>query len=165
MPHKVVRPAKLEVRTLPRAPLRPLRGFTRLTSQDRSLYLKTWLTLVVISALLEVLGYDRTHRLLSYFLPLNSAPVSNSKDILAYACRVGSFAQIAGRYIPLNGTCLRQSLTVWWLLRLEALPAELRIGVNCAEDFKAHAWVELNDRPINDGVDVSKRFSAFSRVC
>ena len=80
---------------------------------------------------------------------------------MSYALRLGRLARIAGRYVPANGSCLRQSLLVWWLLRRKGLPAELRIGVQKQEGFAAHAWVELARQPVNDAPDVAERFAPF----
>jgi transglutaminase-like putative cysteine protease len=80
---------------------------------------------------------------------------------MSYALRLGRLARIAGRYVPTNGSCLRQSLLVWWLLRRKGVPAELRIGVRTQEGFTAHAWVEVGGQPVNDAADVAERFAAF----
>ena len=80
---------------------------------------------------------------------------------MSYALRLGRLTRIAGRYVPANGSCLRQSLLVWWLLRRKGVPAELRIGVRKQEGFAAHAWVELAGQPVNDAPDVAERFAPF----
>jgi hypothetical protein len=89
--------------------------------------------------------------------PANTVPDA----AMSYALRLGRFARIAGCYVPTNGSCLRQSLLVWWLLRRQGVPAELRIGVRKQEGFAAHAWVEVGDQPVNDAPDVAERFAPF----
>ncbi len=81
--------------------------------------------------------------------------------VLAYALRLGRLARIAGRYVPANGSCLRQSLLVWWLLRRKGMPAVLRIGVQKQDGFSAHAWVEVAGQPVNDAPHVAERFAPF----
>jgi hypothetical protein len=74
---------------------------------------------------------------------------------------IGAFSRIAARHLPLDTSCLRQSLVVWWLLRRRGLPAVLRMGANNDDGFRAHAWVELDGRPVNDRPDVAERFRVF----
>jgi len=140
---------------------RRLRNFLELSAADRVLLLKLWLLLPLVAVLLRLLDYPRTLRLLSRWLP--AAPLQNESPeaSLPYALRLGRLTRIAGRYVPTNGSCLRQSLLVWWLLRRKGLPAELRIGVSKQEGFSAHAWVEVASQPVNDAPDVTERFAPF----
>jgi hypothetical protein len=89
--------------------------------------------------------------------PTNSV----SEAAMSYALRLGRLTRIAGRYVPTNGSCLRLSLLVWWLLRRKGVPAELRIGVRQHGGFSAHAWVELAGQAVNDAPDVAERFAPF----
>ena len=61
-------------------------------------------------------------------------------------------------YAPLAGNCLSRSLTLWWLLRRHGVAADVRLGVNLAEGFAAHAWVEWQGQVLNDTPDVSSRY-------
>ena len=123
--------------------------------------LKLWFLLPMVAVLLRLLDYPRTLRLLSRWLPADPRQNEIPEDAMAYALRLGRLAKIAGRYVPTNGSCLRQSLLVWWLLRRRGVPAELRIGVQKQEGFSAHAWVELDGQPVNDAPDVAERFAPF----
>jgi hypothetical protein len=143
---------------------RRLRKFLELSLADRALLLKLWILLPMVAALVRLLDYPRTLRLLSRWLPAVPRKNEIPEDAMAYALRLGRLAKIAGRYVPTNGSCLRQSLAVWWLLRRMGVPAELRIGVSKHEGFAAHAWVELAGKPVTDGMDVTKRFAAFDVV-
>lgn len=140
---------------------RRLRKFLELSPEDRVLFLKLWSLLPFVAASLRLLGYPRILRLLSRWSP--AAPVQDkiSEDSKSYALRLGQLARMAGRYVPTNGSCLRQSLLIWWLLRREGVPAELRIGVRALEGFTAHAWVEVGGQPVNDAPDVAERFAPF----
>lgn len=58
------------------------------------------------------------------------------------------------------GTCLPQSLTLLWLMRREGLDAEIVLGARLVNgQLEAHAWVECDRIPINDGADVRTRFA------
>ena len=140
---------------------RRLRKFLELSPEDRVLFLKLWSLLPLVAALLRLLDYPRTLRLLSRWSPAASPRVDLPQDSMSYALRLGRLARMAGRYVPTNGSCLRQSLLVWWLLRRKGMPAELRIGVRTQEGFTAHAWVEVDGQPVNDAPDVAERFAPF----
>jgi hypothetical protein len=71
---------------------------------------------------------------------------------------------IAVRYAPHRGTCLSQSLTLWWLLRCQGIESDLRVGVrSVGEQFQAHAWIEYQGQPVNEMQDVKSRFVAFAK--
>ena len=125
------------------------------------LLLTLWPLIVFVAALLRLLDYPRTVRLLSRWSPTVRVQDDISEDAMSYALRLGRLARIAGRYVPTNGSCLRQSLVVWWLLRRKGMPAELRIGVQTGGGFAAHAWVEVDGHPVNDAPDVAERFAPF----
>lgn len=63
---------------------------------------------------------------------------------------------------PLRGNCLSESLTLQHLLNRSGHACTLRIGARrSATGLEAHAWVELNGIPVNDGADVAERFPPF----
>ena len=52
---------------------------------------------------------------------------------------------------PFKITCLKESLTIWFLLRLLKINSDIQLGVSKTEDdFNAHAWVECQNEIIND---------------
>ena len=53
----------------------------------------------------------------------------------------------AGRYVP-GGTCLAQSLALARMLGKRGIAADVRVGVLTVPAFHAHAWVEVQGRPI-----------------
>lgn len=110
------------------------------------------LGLPVISLMLRAVGFSRTLAWIerhSAALP-TKAPTSND---LASAERLAQLVDIAGRHGPISATCLRQSLLLHGLLRRRGLLPQLRIGVRRQEDgIDAHAWVELQGRPLGQAV-------------
>ncbi|MEZ5581714.1 MAG: lasso peptide biosynthesis B2 protein [Candidatus Competibacteraceae bacterium] len=125
-----------------------------------------WLALVLtfVACLIRLVNFRRTYRLLERWSPTARIQHEIPDETIAYAQKLGQLAQITGRYLPFNASCLRQSLSVWWLLRLKRVPAELRIGVRNEGAFAAHAWVELGGRLVNESADTRERFMAFDRV-
>ena len=130
-----------------------------LSFRDRILFVKVWVLLCCVALLLRLLDYKRTSLLLERLSLSRAWQANTTEDGMAYALRLGRLTQVSGRYVPANGTCLRQSLLVWWLLRRKGLQAELRIGVRKHPAFVAHAWVELDGLPVNDDFDVGKRIT------
>lgn len=68
----------------------------------------------------------------------------------------------AARNGPCTGTCLQQSIVLCWLLRLQGLKGDLRVGVRRQEHrLDAHAWVEYRGVVLNDDADVRQTFAPF----
>ncbi len=64
-----------------------------------------------------------------------------------YARRIGA----AARRHPLPVACLQRSLVLHYWLRADGVPSEFRIGVRKEDGvLKAHAWIEIDGRPINE---------------
>jgi len=63
----------------------------------------------------------------------------------------GRWIGTAARFHVLRPQCLHQSLVLHSWLRHQGLPSEMRIGVRYdRNELKAHAWVELAGRVVND---------------
>jgi hypothetical protein len=58
--------------------------------------------------------------------------------------RVVWLVEVAGRYTPVNGTCLKKALVLSWILGRRGIATTLRIGVARHEgtSLTAHAWLE-----------------------
>jgi hypothetical protein len=71
-------------------------------------------------------------------------------------------ALVAGRKV-VGALCLGRSLLLWFLLRRRGMDAVLVVGSMSAVDdeWMAHAWVELDDRPVNDAPDVAEHYVSF----
>lgn len=52
------------------------------------------------------------------------------------------------RPLPVDDRCLVRSLTLLRLLSRRGLPATVVIGVRTEPEFAAHAWVEMEGRPV-----------------
>jgi hypothetical protein len=106
----------------------------------------------------EVLvAYALTRRLLASGAPLRAAgpgplaPVDGTRPPLSAraAARVAERARRVLRFtLRREPTCLALSLVVARLLRRRGTEARLVIGVTGAEDFTAHAWVEVDDQAV-----------------
>jgi len=70
---------------------------------------------------------------------------------------------IAATHGLVRGNCVVRSLALLWLLRRRGVAAALRIGVRLAgATLFAHAWVEVDGRPINDRADIGQYYLPFA---
>lgn len=111
-----------------------------------------WLPWIALQ--LRLRGFEAVHRA--------SRPAAarhaDAPDPRATARLVG----IAARHGLVRGNCLSQSLALKRLLDRQGIPSELRIGARRAgAALEAHAWIEHEGRPLNDGADVAARFPPF----
>jgi hypothetical protein len=76
-------------------------------------------------------------------------------------CRM---VRAALRYSLTEFSCLEESLTLWYLLRKQGIPACLRIGVRKEnEKFEAHAWVEHGGEALNQDEAMHRHYAAFEQ--
>lgn len=135
--------------------------FGAMSGQRRHLLIGAWLTLPAIDLSLRCLGLARTQRLLartsSFGRESGDVPQPDAETLAAAEDRAAVIA-LAGRYALINGTCLRQSLLLWWLLRRQGNAPVIRIGVSKRAGFRAHAWVELHGRPLGQKSEYRAEF-------
>lgn len=128
---------------------------------ERRLLVLLALLLPLADVLIRLLGALRSVRMLGCFRP--KTPVTHQLpqfSEIEYAHRLAWLTGVAARHGLYRGTCLRQSLVLWWLLRRCGLPVELHIGSTLtAGRMDAHAWVTLGADVLNDSADVSTRYA------
>lgn len=94
---------------------------------------------------------------LSDFNALNKAeaasPTAQVKQII-------KLSEIAGRFHIRKMNCLRRCLSQKQMLAKRGFNASMHIGVNIDEGkLKAHAWLSLQGKVINDHKDTLRRYS------
>lgn len=65
-------------------------------------------------------------------------------------------------WYPKRALCLQRSSVTTCLLRDGGIPAQMIIGVQQVP-FKAHAWVEVNGRVVNERFDIQAVFAVLER--
>ena len=70
---------------------------------------------------------------------------------------------VAAAFFPGRAICLEQSVACYVLLRRYGHPADLRVGVQ-PYPFRAHAWVDVDGRPVLDNEDELVKFLPFPGV-
>ena len=143
-----------------------LEQWRALAPGERRLLVQLAAQLPLTGAMLRLLGFRRTHRLLSLS---GGATTEQGGEVSAAswiaAKRVARLVSIASRHGPYRPTCLRQSLVLWQTLRRRGLPAQLRIGVGRPDGrMVAHAWVELGERVVNERPSIGADYAAYAHL-
>lgn len=117
--------------------------------------LRCFAVLAAVRLSLKIAGFRRTVRWAQRLGRL-ARPGLVRPDVEAQARAVA----VAAAFFPGRAICLEQSITLFVILRRREVPAVLRIGVQ-PYPFAAHAWVELDGRPIYENEDDLVKFVAF----
>jgi len=134
-----------------------------LTWQERWLLLQAFVFLPLIAAALHLMNYQRLRSLLLRFSPVPDDIYEDAA--LHLATSISRLVQAATSRMPFTISCLVRSTTLWWFLRRQRIPSDIRIGVNQQQDtFHAHAWVEINGVVLNDRADIHEQYFAFEQI-
>jgi hypothetical protein len=113
---------------------------------------------------LRLRGYGKTFASLQKRVPPATKEKDNrpgEREEVRAAC---GMVIAALRYSFLQYTCLEESLTLWYVLRKEGIPACLRIGVRKEnEKLEAHAWVEHRGEALNQDEAMHRHYAAFEQ--
>jgi hypothetical protein len=113
---------------------------------------------------LRLRGYGKTFTWLQRRIQFQSKVGETrpeSRDQMQVTCRM---VRAALRYSLAQFSCLEESLTLWYLLRKQGIPACLRIGVlKENEKFEAHAWVEHAGEALNQDEAIHQHYAAFDQ--
>jgi hypothetical protein len=129
---------------------------------SRSRFLLLWLTL---RAYLELLRVDM--RLARSGFPLvyekvRTYPVRKNRSGARLAEDVCHTVDLACVFYFKEVRCLQRSAAATTLLRASGIPAEMVIGVE-PFPFRAHAWVEVGGRIVNDKPYTSEMYTVMDR--
>jgi hypothetical protein len=141
------------------------RKFRLLSQLERRLLLQSLLLLPLNGLALRVASLKRWQSILARLSPVENLSIETlSESEIEIARAAVRMARAASRHGLYRATCLPESLTIWWLLRRQAIESRLRFGARKqGEHLEAHAWVEINGIPLNDSADVEQRFMPFKR--
>ncbi|WP_367268231.1 lasso peptide biosynthesis B2 protein [uncultured Thiohalocapsa sp.] len=134
--------------------------FLRLSSQRRSLLIKSFFLLPTIDVLLRVAGYNRARKLLlKSCLSVRPLPASQAQMVRDVAWAVLT----ASRRGALRATCLRRSLLIAHLLHCRGISAEIQFAARRGQKgFEAHAWVESQGKVVGDSPTIGDYFTKLS---
>ncbi|MEZ5428764.1 MAG: lasso peptide biosynthesis B2 protein [Pyrinomonadaceae bacterium] len=112
----------------------------------KTLLIKSLILLWMIRVCLWVFPFKSLNKWLSYLYPATQSGEKTNWEIIG---NVSDSVRAVSKYVP-YASCLTQALAVRTLLNLRGQDSNLRIGVDkdAAEDFSAHAWIEIDGRII-----------------
>ena len=130
--------------------------FRQLSSREKAWFVQAYVLLPLTVFALRLMGLRPWQSLLSRFLP----PLPDSVGAFSTADAVVRMTNAAARRCYPFPNCLSRSVVLWWLLRRQGLPAELRFGsVRQSGQLEAHAWVEVAGRPVDSSDTEFQRFT------
>jgi Transglutaminase-like superfamily len=136
--------------------------YRALDPQARDLFWRAAVLLPWSAISLRLRGFNTTRAALQKHLPPAPSPQVESPpppQVVQITCRM---VKAAAHYGIARPTCLGESLTLWYLLQKQGVPAALRIGVRkMAQKFEAHAWVEFAGAAMNQQDEPHQHFAAF----
>ncbi len=121
--------------------------------------------LLFLKALFGLLAFDlfglgrsfaRLHRI------VRDWPVASRVARPDVADRVCQAVNYACAWYPKQAQCLQRSVVTTCLLRSNGVPAQMALGAQKLP-FKAHAWVEVNQRALNERSDVQAIYGVWER--
>lgn len=120
------------------------------------LFLRGYLALLRMESLLAGRGFAALHRVVKE-LPVEHNPAdARTEETL---CRAVDLACV---FYFKQVLCLQRAAATTWLLRRSGIPAEMVIGVQQCP-FRAHAWVEVAGRVVNDKPYTSELYTVIDK--
>ncbi len=122
----------------------------------RFLFWKALIGLMAFDSLLLVRNFATLHRI------VRNWKLSSRKVPREVAERVCDAVNHACSWYPKRALCLQRSAVTTCLLRSCGVPAQMVIGAQKLP-FKAHAWVEVDGRAVNERTDVQAIYGVWER--
>lgn len=122
----------------------------------RELFWKALFGLLAFDVMLLGRNFARLHRLVRGWRVADKEP---SPDMIDQVCDAVNHACI---WYPKRVLCLQRSVVTTCLLRSYGVPAQMVLGAQKLP-FKAHAWVEVNGRAVNERRDVQALYGVWER--
>ncbi len=122
----------------------------------RFLFWRAFFLLMFCDYLLARNDFPGIHRRVQQYRLRKTEPLPDAE---AKACWALNNAAV---FYPRRAECLQRSAVLTCLLRRYGLPAEMVIGTQKLP-FRAHAWVELDGRVVNDKQDMPQLYGEIAR--
>lgn len=116
-----------------------------------------------LQVLIGVIGFRSSVAAIWWLAERLPPPRHANREGLALAeARARGIAVIAHR-LPSRPRCLPRALLLSALLRRRRMSAALCLGARADGAFDAHAWVEIDGRPVNEAADLQATYSCLWR--
>jgi hypothetical protein len=122
----------------------------------RFLFWKALVSLMAFDLLLLVRNFATLHRIVHTWKLSSTKAASDTTD------RVCDAVNRACIWYPKQALCLQRSAVTTCLLRDCGVPAEMVIGAQKLP-FRAHAWVEVDKRAVNERTNVQAIYRVWER--
>ena len=141
---------------------KPFERFRALDPEAQKLFGHAVALLPLLAVSLRFLGFKKTKQSLQNRLPPISTQVMSRDQVAKVVEKTCRMVRAGAHYGIGHPTCLTESLAVWYLLKRQDIPAQLRIGVRkVTEKFEAHAWVEFEGAAVNQPDEQHQHYAAF----
>ncbi len=137
-----------------------LRRFKSLPAPARALFLRAAVLLPWVSLRLRLRGFQATNQSLQNSIrEVRSSESGSTAELAALTARMVRAAAHHGLGSP---SCLEESLVLVYLLRVQGIDSQLRIGVKKnIPKFEAHAWVECGGVALNEVAALHDHYAPF----
>ncbi len=133
---------------------RSFEKFTKLSLEEKKLFLEAYKTLGVMRLLILTVSFKRLIHSLDHTSQKRDIPAL-SIDERDIARRVGEAISRASAYTPWESACLVQSLTARQMLQKRRIPGVFYLGVAKDQEdevnIKAHSWSQCGEEIITGG--------------
>lgn len=138
---------------------RKFQTWTSFSLLQQLLLLLALMLLPLIYASLQFWGFKVTRQWLARLPHRQYQTIVHPQQIRATVLVL----KTAARYYQPWANCLKQSLVLWLLLRLQGIESSLQIGTKTEnKQFTAHAWVVWQGHILNDAAEVSQTYLPFA---
>ena len=120
------------------------------------LFFRAILALVTYDILSTVCRFETLYSLVKVW---KVAREPAGQDTIARVCTAVNYACI---WYPKQALCLQRSFVTTYLLRKHGISAHMVLGAQKLP-FKAHAWVEVEGRAINERSNVQTTYTVWDR--
>ena len=120
------------------------------------LFLRALLALATYDVLCTVSTFARIHRMVKAWPVAHRFP---NGDTIDRVCKAVNYACV---WYPKQVLCLQCAFVTAYLLRKKGVPAQMVLGAQKLP-FKAHAWVEVDGRAINERSNVQATYAVWDR--
>ena len=139
-----------------RVPLSRTRSSCRAQEAFVMLFIRALLTLFAYDVLSTFCRFETIYSMVKDWKVTGTAA---GQDTIDRVCMAVNYACI---WYPKQALCLQRSFVTTYLLRKHGVPAHMVLGAQKLP-FKAHAWVEVDGRAINERSNVQATYAVWDR--
>ena len=144
-----------------KSPIRIIKGFLKLSFEEKKIFVEAYILLAAISILVEIVPFRWFAGKLGKHM--QETTFESNAQIDTTARNTGSLIYKSVRFIPWKIKCLTQAITGKFILKRRGIISTLYLGVKKSESKKleAHAWLRVGNKIIT-GKEVYEEFTIVS---